>query len=58
MFLKKLFCRHAYYVKENIYGDRITYSGYNRSIIKCSKCNREKYYPYLLKIGTEIKEGV
>lgn len=48
--IKQLFCKHNYQWVRNIYGDEIIYKDYNRSIWKCSKCQKiiykEKLYEY------------
>lgn len=48
--LKRLFCKHDYQLVRNIYGDEINYTGYKRSIFKCSKCNKYIYRDYLYEI--------
>lgn len=39
-FLKRLFCRHQYVFKRNIYGDEIIAWGWKRSVWKCEQCGR------------------
>ena len=40
--IKKLFCKHEYVFLRNIYGDEIIFGtpNFNRSIYRCSKCNK------------------
>jgi hypothetical protein len=47
--IKQLFCKHDYLFVRNIYGDEIRYSGYNRSLAKCTKCGKYKLYKHLVK---------
>jgi len=49
MFLKELFCNHEYEFDGNIYGDRIILANYCRTIYKCKKCGKYKYYPAYIK---------
>ncbi len=41
--IHRLFCRHDYSWLRNIYGDEIIYTGFKRSVWKCSKCGKYKY---------------
>lgn len=49
-FLKQLFCKHyrQQWVR-NIYGDEIIECGWNRSIWKCSHCEKVFFDPYLMQ---------
>ena len=42
-FIKKLFCKHKWMHKRNIYGDEIIDADYYRSVWKCFKCSKMKY---------------
>ena len=42
-FIKKLFCKHQWRHKRNIYGDEIIDAGYYRSVYVCSKCGKVEY---------------
>lgn len=48
--IKSLFCKHDYKHESNIHGDFIVYTGYKRSIWKCTKCNKYKYSNSLNKL--------
>lgn len=43
----KLRCKHDLTFVRNIYGDEIIWTGYKRSIRKCSKCGKYKYNNHL-----------
>ena len=42
-FIKKLFCKHNWKHKRNIYGDEIIVAGYHRSAWVCFKCSKVEY---------------
>lgn len=44
-FLIQPFCKHNYEFDSNIYGEFVIMYGYNRSIWKCSKCNKYQHRP-------------
>ena len=48
---KKLFCNHNYIFVRNIYGDEIIHSGFKRSILECSECEKTKLSEYLNKLS-------
>lgn len=40
---KRLFCKHEFEWKRNIYGDQINYAGGKRSLWQCSKCEAGQF---------------
>jgi hypothetical protein len=46
-FVRSLFCRHEWRFVENLYGDKIIWSGGNRSLWQCVKCERCQGRPEL-----------
>lgn len=53
----KLLCRHEYRVLSHTHGDEIIYCNYNRTYIKCSKCDKVKLIkPYIKQIGAIVDD--
>lgn len=48
-FLKRLFCKHAYFFVRNIYGDEIIERGWKRSIWRCQQCGKNHLDDVLVK---------
>ncbi len=47
---KKIFCKHEYILKRQIFGDEIKYLNGKRSEWRCAKCGKFKYGRYLTEL--------